>query len=343
MVTSDSYDDQKEASKSMCYEAKNAMRLIVRRPDIFNELPLLSSGNRRNHFDIWYEMMGDYSKRGLSVDSDKLLAVAGLASLMQKNYDLTYATGLWKEDLQVGLCWWVGPQNDLFRRGKQRSLDEDVHDYLAPTWSWASAHGMFVEFISPRHQREEGIEIVNLEVSHVPGALAAFSYIEFAKLSIRTRMRRVVLVSRQTIQNQRIHHFTAEERRCLEVDAFDKFTKSFVGYVYLDSVKIYEDVFGRCQYDRMDADSFSATEGTVSQDVCIHQLPLKGYEAWCVPCLVHKDSWGYDEIAVLVLTLHNADKQEYRRVGLMVSNCESPKKFMADGNTHQDAKIIHIL
>jgi hypothetical protein len=136
---------------------------------------------------------------------------------------------------------------------------------------------------------------------------------------------------------------TAEERRPLCIHAFDKLTNSFVGSVSLDSMKIYENVSEQCQYDRMDTNSFSTTEGTVGQAVRSHQLPLNGYEAWCVPCLVQRDIIGNHQMVLLVLTLHNADKQEYRRVGLMVINCESHNEFMADRSTHQDAKIIHIL
>jgi hypothetical protein len=345
MDTSDSYDDQKESSKRMCNKANNAMRLIVRRPDIFNEFPHHLYSDRRNHFDIWYAMIEDYSKRGLSVASDKLLAVAGLASLMQKNYGLTYATGLWKEDLQAGLCWWVDRQDELFYRQGQRSPDEDFPDYLAPTWSWASARGVSVKFFKPcsKRLREEEIQVVNLEVSHVPGALAAFGYIKFAKLSIRTKMRRVVLIPSQAILERRTHHLTAEERRPLCIYAFEKLTKSFVGIVFLDSVKIYEDVSGRCQHDQMDTNSFSTTEGTVSQAVCTHQLPPNGYEAWCVPCLVQRDALKKHDIVVLVLTLRNTDKQEYRRVGLMVLRGMFYNEFMTHRNAYQDAKIIHIL
>jgi hypothetical protein len=290
-------------------------------------------------------MVENYSRRGLSVASDKLLAVAGLANLMQKNYSLTYATGLRKEDLQVGLCWWVALESDMFHRDGRRSLDEDFPDYIAPTWSWASAHGMFVKFFKLGRHRlpKEGLQVVNLEVSYVPGALSAFGYIKFAKLSIYTRMRRVVLVPRQTILKQRNDRLTAEERRFLCIHAFDKLTKSFVGIVSLDSVKIYEDVSGRCQHDRMDTNSFSTTEGTVSQAVCTHKPLPNDYEAWCVPCLVQRDVIKQHKMVVLVLTLHNADTQEYRRVGLMVIDYVSDNKFMADRNAYQDAKIIHIL
>jgi len=340
------FSDQEEAVRNMCYQTNNAMRLIVRRPDIFNKLPTSSYENRRdNHFDVWNDMVAHYTRRALSVDSDKLLAVAGLASLMGKHYHLTYVMGLWKEDLQVGLCWWVASRNDMFRRDGPRSITENFPGYLAPTWSWAAAHGMCVDFFKPRLDRlpEEEIQVVDVDISYLPGAPKTFGYIESAKLSICTKMRRIFLAPRQASLKQNDRPVVDEDTRTLCVDAFDTPTRSFVGSVYLDAVKVYEDIFKRYSGSRLPTKIQSAPKGPASETVRTHQLSSDGYEAWCVPCLVQKDEDEYREMINLVLTPLNAGRREYRRIGLMILQRSECKSFMAGKDINEDCEIIHIL
>jgi hypothetical protein len=62
---------------------------------------------RLNHLDAWYSAITNFSERQLIYDSDTLPALAGLASLFCYAHQITYLSGLWKEDLQVGLAWYV--------------------------------------------------------------------------------------------------------------------------------------------------------------------------------------------------------------------------------------------
>jgi len=339
--------DQEEAVKSMCSQTNDAMRLIVRRPDIFNRRPTSSHKRRRDaHFDIWYDMVANYTRRALSVDSDKLLAVAGLASLMGEHYGLTYVTGLWKEDLQVGLCWYVTSRNDMFCKDGPRCITENFPDYLAPTWSWASAHGMCVNFLKPRLGRlseEEGIQIVDVVVSLLPGALATFGYIQFAKLSVCTKMWRIFMTSHRENLKQNDRHEVDEETRPLRVHAFNTPTRSYIGSVSLDSVKVYEDIPKRCPAGRLVTKIHPAPEVAASQTVHTHQISSDGYEAWCVPCLVRKDDEGNREMSILVLAPLNVGRREYRRIGIMRISHEACNMFMAGDDVHEDREIIHIL
>ncbi|KAF2839465.1 HET-domain-containing protein, partial [Patellaria atrata CBS 101060] len=60
---------------------------------------------KSNHFDVWYDIVEKYQTRSLTFITDKLPALSGLAGLLHKRYRCTYLAGLWREDLQVGLCW----------------------------------------------------------------------------------------------------------------------------------------------------------------------------------------------------------------------------------------------
>jgi hypothetical protein len=53
----------------------------------------------------WRSLVGQYSRRNLTVASDILPAISGVASEIQGRFHYTYLHWLWKEDLQRGLLW----------------------------------------------------------------------------------------------------------------------------------------------------------------------------------------------------------------------------------------------
>lgn len=50
-------------------------------------------------------MLFDYSKCKLTVESDKLMAIAGLASALSQHSGMTYFEGIWIEMACFGLAW----------------------------------------------------------------------------------------------------------------------------------------------------------------------------------------------------------------------------------------------
>ncbi|KAI1027258.1 hypothetical protein LB504_008092 [Fusarium proliferatum] len=78
----------------------------------------------------WYRLVQLYGQRHLSVPSDKLPAISGLASIFAERLGDQYLAGLWRSDLVVGLCW------QGLKHGRRR-----VREYRAPSWSWASVDG----------------------------------------------------------------------------------------------------------------------------------------------------------------------------------------------------------
>ncbi|KAN0084701.1 Heterokaryon incompatibility protein (HET) domain containing protein [Elaphomyces granulatus] len=80
-----------------------------------------------SHFE-WYNILMDYTSRGLTYRRDRLPAIWALAQDVQIRLGGTYVAGLFKEDLIYGM---------LFHRTvaspKSTNLSDD-----APSWSWAS-------------------------------------------------------------------------------------------------------------------------------------------------------------------------------------------------------------
>jgi len=91
----------------------------------------------------WFEMVGDYSARQLTVPTDKAIAIAGVASIIQQNTALTYAAGLWKELLLFNLLWF--PEGNPAPRPTRR----------APTWSWISVDGKITHSLPDDWQAAE--------------------------------------------------------------------------------------------------------------------------------------------------------------------------------------------
>ena len=83
---------------------------------------------------LWYSMVHAYSVRQLTFPSDKLPAMAGIASRVQEITHDDYLAGHWRREMERSLFW--------------ESFTLDLSDpparaanYRAPSWSWASIDG----------------------------------------------------------------------------------------------------------------------------------------------------------------------------------------------------------
>ncbi|KAF4458719.1 HET-domain-containing [Fusarium albosuccineum] len=106
---------------------------------------------------LWYFILEDFTRRNLTVNTDWLPAISGLAALIKaklsidkesdKPQDVEYVAGLWSNAVVEGLGW------SSFRRRRKNIIFPDEsplsgeEGYIAPTWSPASyegtsAHGM---------------------------------------------------------------------------------------------------------------------------------------------------------------------------------------------------------
>lgn len=85
--------------------------------------------------DFWLRVASDYTRRQLTNSSDKLIAVQGIASRLQREGLLQgrYIAGLWESHLAFGLLWSVTHALEL--RDLKRDEPELGH-WSLPTWSW---------------------------------------------------------------------------------------------------------------------------------------------------------------------------------------------------------------
>lgn len=104
---------------------------------LWHSLVAIKGEKRRNlqkeDHRLWYSLIEDYTNRSLTVASDKLPALSGIASLLWGPDSDNYVASLGKDDIHAGLAWYV-PSTHRAKASQQ----ENNTNWIAPTWSWAS-------------------------------------------------------------------------------------------------------------------------------------------------------------------------------------------------------------
>ncbi|KAF2676490.1 HET-domain-containing protein [Lentithecium fluviatile CBS 122367] len=126
---------------------------LIRKHDDSYPLPLklnqgedFSSSGPAFQRDHWNGLVEDYSSRHLTNETDKLPALAGLASKFSEEQKLgNYLAGIWSNHLPSALLWKTVPLYSRYRDQPTNPLDAFLprrpQVYRAPSWSWASIDG----------------------------------------------------------------------------------------------------------------------------------------------------------------------------------------------------------
>lgn len=91
----------------------------------------------------WCNLIMNYTHRGMTKSSDRLVALAGVAQALGRHTRNEYVAGLWREHFFIGLLWSL-PHNETFLMSATTNFDIERNERirhaetLAPSWSWAS-------------------------------------------------------------------------------------------------------------------------------------------------------------------------------------------------------------
>lgn len=101
---------------------------------------------------FWKEIVEQYTRRSLTFYTDRLAAIAGVASAAHSTLpSINYYAGLWSDDLPATLLWTVDRPVQLFGQHPSNRVKPPV----APTWSWASVTG-YVLFLFWKRNFDRG-------------------------------------------------------------------------------------------------------------------------------------------------------------------------------------------
>jgi hypothetical protein len=107
----------------------------------------------------WQLLVEDYSRRNLTKDSDKLVALAGIInSLSEAKSDTCYA-GIWNKYIRSDLSWFVITKTTVLKHAHREELPrggpkgQRLASSIAPSWSWASVNG-HVCFLDSSHAEQ---------------------------------------------------------------------------------------------------------------------------------------------------------------------------------------------
>ncbi|EXF85184.1 heterokaryon incompatibility protein [Colletotrichum fioriniae PJ7] len=102
--------------------------------------PRLELGDMETPNWMWQSTIEHYTRRKLTVATDRLTALSGVARIVQSSLRTKYAAGHWLDrDFLCSLCW-----APVRNRETERTFSED---YVAPSWSWAAHNGPITMWI----------------------------------------------------------------------------------------------------------------------------------------------------------------------------------------------------
>lgn len=148
----------------------------------------LHADQKTDMHETWRFAVQSYTTCNLTKSSDKLMAIASMASRMKEVFNEGYFAGLWERRFVEQLAWRVVD----FR---MPSLDPA---YRAPSWSWASVDSIVNLPERIRYNRvynmevpKNGINVVLEKQDNVTGTL------HFASLTAETELHRLTFSSNQ--------------------------------------------------------------------------------------------------------------------------------------------------
>jgi hypothetical protein len=153
---------------------------IVAEVDPFiKALPWLFGGEwTAQRYSLWTELVHKYASRSMTWKSDKLPAIAGLASYLggHEYKNTRYLAGLWESELPWNLVW----------RAPQATESTTTEECQPPSWTWAAVNGSVTYSAWPgEHDSEEQHFYVDiLHIDTAVGLHGSFGHVNGGRLEL---------------------------------------------------------------------------------------------------------------------------------------------------------------
>jgi hypothetical protein len=204
-----------------CAPRQYAFRDEVSKNDFFGRLiaPISDPEGYNAPQNVWRKIVVAYSPLALTVSSDKLPALSGLAEKRRVFSNQKYFAGLWENTLVLDLLWY---RNDNY--GERPLPMPDDLAWRAPSWSWASVDGpiMYEQYLyCSGNQLPSSVifcEILQAECSNTSQSMTGAVTSGF--ISLRCSILPVSFRAGALSINKKDLDFRPDNRATLEDDAF---------------------------------------------------------------------------------------------------------------------------
>jgi hypothetical protein len=147
----------------------------------------LPADSSLDNYTLWGSIIATYTKGALSFESDKLVALSGIAAQMHKVLGDQYLAGLWRNHFADQLLWTAEYASTRSRNSTR------PHDYRAPSWSWAAIEGEIGRLGHIRYSDGRGIMIDILAVRVELATTDPFGQITGAFLQVKGKLAKAAM------------------------------------------------------------------------------------------------------------------------------------------------------
>ena len=141
---------------------------------------------------IWRKMVYAYTLRSLTVNTDRILAISGVAEVLGRSIEGGYWAGLWESDLPLGLMWKSTPADVEYSKTNSGTLRSRPEEYQGPSWSWVSINSIANYAQYSTSEVTFSLQILGCDFELVD-ARAVYGSVKTAQLHVRGRIRPGVL------------------------------------------------------------------------------------------------------------------------------------------------------
>jgi len=229
----------------------------------------------------WYDIIRTYSKYSLSVSTDKLPALSGIAREFSKRLQDTYCSGIWSSDIHNGLSWVIKK-----RRVGQIQRQGGNTTSRAPSWSSASIDDPVVfSTQKPRNSIQGHLQTLQRDVENIEVLVQTQGLNDFGQI-LSASLTMTWCIKRGFLQKG------LEERGLISRDVLELRDPELEGVI---------------------AGVFPDDSGLIGQFHEDAHGDLVKMDVWCL-LLGYCDQRSFNSLAVVPTTL---ERRRYRRVGIL--------------------------
>jgi len=258
--------------------------------------------------ESWARIVKIYSSSHLTISSDKLVALSGIAERVQGHTGGEYLAGLWNSTQEAflwSLLWFV----DSHDKGRPRPPA-----YRAPSWTWMSVDGI-IEMTTPDPAWRQRQAAIGAEVTFEPDWQVTLRIANTVKMSPYYQYGNVtggMLVLRGSLK-------TAHLQKISEEDVF--------GYEFFDAELYGPRCLGRTDapFDKLCSCHIDVPSGIEHSSVVT-----------CLPIVEEKEQrdgrlTGLSRSHGLILHMAPNNSRQYMRIGHFATSLARDRKWLSDG------------